>query len=58
LPEQLILANEEIVIRKERLNDYLKYRHPTQALPSGNCAFLVPKGELHYFLEGEYRVGD
>jgi hypothetical protein len=58
LPEQLALANEEIGIRKEHLNDYLKYRHPTQALPSGNCTFLAPKGELHYFFEGEYRVGD
>lgn len=53
-----MLADEEIVIRKEHLKDYLRYRHPTQASPSGNCTFLVPKGELPYFFEGEYRVGD
>lgn len=57
LSERLKLAKEEVRVVNEHLGDYLSSRHPSEAVEPVSCSLLVPSGELHYFFEGEYRVG-
>lgn len=57
LSSKLKASKEEICAKRESLVNYLTYRHPTQPYPKGNCKLLIPKGDIHYFFEGEYRIG-
>lgn len=57
LSAKLKSPKEDICIKKEKMNGYLTFRHIIQPSPKGNCRLLLPKGDIHYFFEGEFRVG-